>query len=358
MGCCHSEQQINRPQFLLSEKLKTAIDSGSLKRISMILEIMEKSSKSSDIENINKEFTTIRNFNLNPLGYCLYIGDAKIFKFLNEKGASIKYMEQLLESQNMRAINYICYRGFLELLVYYLPIYLQDTCTTQITEKSYTIDLRDSLPKYTNFDLPIHSACRARKINIVYYLYYFFKNKPTCPKEFDILSVDEYYGEDAGLIACRVGDFSMIKMLHESCKLTFKNLNKYKENAIMICVCANKKFPSYSYLECISYLVEIVKVDIAYMHEELLLVAEGEEIISYLELQLEKVNIFTKKSDTEKYPTPLKIVVEEFGQPKDPLFTTEVRELLEGKENSIISSISDERSKNNENSLIDFIVEV
>ena len=112
MGCCHSEQQINRPQFLLSEKLKTAIDSGSLKRISMILEIMEKSSKSSDIENINKEFTTIRNFNLNPLGYCLYIGDAKIFKFLNEKGASIKYMEQLLESQNMRAINYICYRGF------------------------------------------------------------------------------------------------------------------------------------------------------------------------------------------------------------------------------------------------------
>ena len=73
-------------------------------------------------------------------------------------------------------------------------------------------------------------------------------------------------------------------------------LNKNKENAIMLCIPGCHKYPSYSYLECICYLNEVAKVDIAYMHEEALILAQNIEIIAYLENELEKINIFTKKN--------------------------------------------------------------
>lgn len=298
MGCCQDSKVRALNNNVFSEKLKEAIDSGSVKRINMLIDILNKKKKKEGLF-INKEIVSIGQYSLNPLAYCALLGNYKMFKHLIDKGASLKIMEDQLESQNLRAINMICYKGHLNLLKVYLPLYLKSNRESFCSQRSYTIDFSDqnNLPFY---DLPIHSACRAGMIQIVSFIYQHFSSGPAVPREFDIHAVDEGFGEDAGLIACRVGSFPLVKYLHEHCGVSFKKLNTNKENAIMICVCGDKKSPNFSYLECLSYLVEIVKLDITYMYEEVLIMAESQAIIAYLESQLIKVGIFVKKEDVDK----------------------------------------------------------
>lgn len=298
MGCCQDSKARALNTNVFCEKLKEAIDSGSTKRLNMLMDILNKKKK-KESPFIDKEIVSIGQYSLNPLSYCALLGNYRMFKHLLDKGASLKEMEDQLERQSLRAINMICFKGHLNLLKIYLPLYLKSSRASFCSVRSYTIDFSDqsNLPFY---DLAIHSACRAGMFHIVSYLYQYFKALPLVPKEFDIHAVDEGFGEDAGLIACRIGSFPLLKYLHENCGVTFSKLNRNKENAIMICVCGDKKAPNFSYLECLSYLIEIVKLDISYMYEEVLIMAESQCIVSYLESQLLKIGILAKKEDVDK----------------------------------------------------------
>ena len=354
MGCCQNNiKGSSLHQQVFCEKIKEAIDSGSLKRMSMILQLLSKKSNNHVVDFIDQDFITNKSYRLNALAYCVYIGSKKMFKYLFEKGASINRMEEILETQNIRAINIMCYKGYLKLLKFYLPIYLRQHDSLAEVEKSFTLDLKDTSISRNNFEIPIHSACRAGMVHIVSYLYNYFKQKQSCPYEFDVKSTNEYLGEDSGLIACSSGNFPLVKLLHENCGIDFKTLNKNKENAIMVCICGNKQTPDFSYLECISYLVEIAKVDVTYMYEEMLFLSDNEEITKYLEFQLEKADIFVKKKDIDKVIVSVQIVHEEKNNSKDPVFTEEIRDFLETN-NSVISSISDSRSKRCESESLDW----
>ena len=339
MGCCESSNADSLSASSFAEKMKTAIESGSVNRVSMILSMFKKKSIVAQVPYIDMEIYSINNIKLNPLAYALFIGKLSIFKFLYEKGASIVVMEELLEGGNLRAINIICYKGHKDLLEFYLPIYLKEYNSLPMSNKSFTIDLKDTATTKNEYDYAIHSACRAGMIHIVLFLYKYFKDKPYCPREFDIYYCDEYYGEDAGLIACRVGCFALVKMLHEVCGVDFKNLNKNKESAIMICISGYKACPSFGFIECVSYLVEVVKVDLSYNYEETLYLAEGQEMITYIELQLAKININITKKDIDKYLPQVKIVKDFNDNSKGPLFTEEVRQYLDDGR-SILSSIA------------------
>ncbi|OMJ89874.1 hypothetical protein SteCoe_7859 [Stentor coeruleus] len=237
MGCCQNSKTQSLNHNLFKEKFKEAIDSGSIKRMKLFLDILNKKIKKSPILFIDQEIVTLSGKSYNGLGYCAYIGNSKLFKYLFEKGASLQAMDELLENQNMRAINMICFKGHLNLLKFYLPIYLRQRQSLSITEESYTLDFKDTESKDRVYEYAIHSACRNGMIHIVSYIYNYFQSKPTTPKDFNISSIEEYTGEDVGLKACRSGSFNMIKFLYEQCEVKFTNLNHNKENAIMICVC-------------------------------------------------------------------------------------------------------------------------
>ena len=343
MGCCQDSKAVALNHNIFYEKLKEAIDSSSIKRVNMLLEVFNKK-KNKEKLLIDQEIVRISNYSLNALGYCCLTGKDKMFKHLIDKGASIEAMDTQMENQNLRAINLICLKGHLAILKLYLPLYIKSSKASILTNNSFTIDFNDQgpLPMY---DLAIHSACRSGQVHIVSFIFQYFKGLPYTPKEFDINSTDEVYGEDSGLIACRVGCFNLVKFLHEQCGLDYKRLNKNKENAIMICVSGNKKNPSFSYLECISYLIEIVKLDVTYMYQEVLLLAESEEIIKYLETQLEKVGVYEKKADIdidkEKEDKERKETRAESNFSfEENFFDRLVKEIDE--DNSFVSSISSE----------------
>ena len=357
MGCCQSDNKSSTlSQNVFGDKLKEAIDSGSVKTVHLILGLFHKKQKSATTPFIDKEIISINGRHFNALAYCMHVGNEKIFRYLYEKGASLQATEELLESQNMRGVNLICMKGHLSLLKFYLPLYLKSYNSFPVSERSYTIDFVDA-PVKNGYELAIHSACRAEGVQIISYLYSYFKEKDYCPREFDIKSVNEQYGEDCALTACRRGNFNLVKMLHEFCNADFSKLNKNKENAIMICISGCNKQPKFSYLECISYLVEIAKVDVSYMYEEALVLAENQDIINYLEMRLQMVGINAKKDEMDKEALQFRVVHDEEDNSKMPIFTDEVRGYLNsGNSNSMVSSIPNSLSKRMESSIIDILV--
>lgn len=358
MGCCQSEnKQSTLSQSLFGEKLKEAIDSNSTKTVHLILELLSKKQQKDSVSFIDKEIIPISGHNFNALAYCMYKGNEKIFKYLYEKGAKLSVTEELFDSQGLRGINLICMKDHIELLKFYLPLYMETYNSVAISDKSFTIEFIDPPCKKKTFELAIHAACRSGNSTVIAYLYNYFKDKSYIPREFDIKSTNEEYGEDCALTACRRGNFIVVKFLYEICKADFTKLNKNKENAIMVCICGCNKSAKYSYLECISYLVEIVKVDVTYMYEEALVLADNKDIVSYLEMHLEAAGVHAKKSDLDKGTLNLRVVQDEENNANVPIFTDEVLGYLSsGNTNSAISSIANSYTKAADLSLIDIMV--
>lgn len=292
MGCCQ-----NSGSQSIEIKIKQAIDSCSIKRLDMLLKFL-KSKKEKDCI-LNKEIFVVQGFSFNFIAYCMYKGNFKVFDYFLKKRVNLTETERKMESQGIRLINLICFRGHLNVLKLYMGVYLENRANSMVScGGSYTLDLNGTQCKL-NYDLPIHSACKAGMVNIVAYLYENFKGAQYIPKEFDVNSIDDQYGEDSGLIACRFGNFTLVKYLHEKCDLPFTRLNNNRENAVMVCVSGTKPSDEFKFLEVISYLVDIVHLDISYKYEELLIISKGDLITNYLEAQLEKIGINTKKSEIE-----------------------------------------------------------
>lgn len=289
MGCCKSHSRDSFNQHKLSVKLKAAIENSRTKQLLSLLKIFEVHSK--EAKCIDSCLIKYSRYKFNALAYSAYIGNLMMFCFILSKGANIQNTEKLLESQGIRLINLLCSRNKVEILSIYLPIYVSHK--KEPANNSYTIEFNSTAQN--TYELPIHSACRARSFEVVNYLFTYFEDY--VPREFDVHSLSDYFEENSGFIACRAGSFQLVKYLNEKCQVDFKRLNKFKENTLMACVSGSLKKNEFSYLECISYLVEYVKVDITYMHEELLYLAENDQIIKYLEFQLEKLGIKTKKKD-------------------------------------------------------------
>ena len=135
---------------------------------------------------------------------------------------------------------------------------------------------------------------------MVVFLYKYFTKKNFTPKIFDIEYHNEKTGETCALIACRKGNYPLIKALHTMCNADFFVKNSFNENAVVLCVCAYRVEKNNSYIDCIRYLVEKIGIDISYIYEEILMLAECEELIYYVEQHLQKHNIFVTKLEVEE----------------------------------------------------------
>lgn len=307
MGCCQSSRINTEQERILTERLKEGIDADSTKRLRILLGMLNNKSLKTEVLFIDRPLIQVGKYKFNCLGYSAYIGSSKAFSFLFESGASLRHMEELFFSQNLRTITIICEKGFLNLLKFYLPLYMRHFRSSVASFRTSTLDLTDNQIAH---EYAIHAACRTGMINIVSYLYNYFKKYPDTPTEFSLETFDDNNRDDAGLIACRSGSFLLVKLLFENCGVKFNRVNKYNENAIMVCVQADKKSENFSYLEILIYLVEVVKVDILFMYEDVLLTAENPKIVRYLEEKLQEVGVFVKKNSIEKELRKTRVVRE------------------------------------------------
>jgi hypothetical protein len=219
-------------------------------------------------------------------------------------GASLSSMEELFIQQGKTALEILCLNGNLEVLTYYLSIYLKNNLTViqQSEEESVSVDFQKSTLVETKLDhtyTPVHLACEHGNIHIIDFLFKYLRDKPSVPL-LDLNFQDESSGENCALIACRKGNYPMVKFLHEVCIANFRVVNKRYENAILITAAASKKRPSHNYYDVFVYLIDVIKLDVTYMHEEVILLLEDKTLIKFFESKLQKKGITIMKNAIEK----------------------------------------------------------
>ena len=131
-------------------------------------------------------------------------------------------MLKLFEDQKLSALNIIFISNSTSIFETFLPRYLE-VYQNNVNQES-------NEPYY-----PIHIATREGMIGILKYTYDYFAKNPPCPAEFDVNSIEQENGENCGLMACRYGNFELLKLLYESCNVNLHILNKFSENAVIIC---------------------------------------------------------------------------------------------------------------------------
>lgn len=244
------------------------------------------------------------NLELNPLGYALLTGKVRSFTLIKEElGASLEVLEHRLQLQGSSGMSIICTNGFSELFVYTLPFYIQyySQRTGQVPDpSSITLDfskseeISDKTPNNTH--TPVHIACIRGHIGILQIL---LSDDVVYPYELNMHAIDQVSGENSALLATRTGNLTMLKYLHENCKVNFNILNKRSENCINVAAAESKKRKKNGFLEIIKYLVEHVKLDITQNHEETLLSAEIPQIVSYIERKLFERGLKVSKRELE-----------------------------------------------------------
>ena len=301
MGCnsC-TPKDIQENPILFNIKSSLQDDDPSLLRILLYSYCNKLKKTIPDI--IDQRFLQLGELKLSPLSYSVSLGSSLCFFYLSKKlHASFKLMEENLEQEKQPALSTICKYGYLELLKEYLPFYIiySNTKKSKVVD-SYTLNFTSSLRSEEDTILPIHVACIAGHLHIVRYIGEYFKDeKEKTPPELDLHYIDEVTGENCALISARTGNFPLMKMLYEQFHVDFNVKNKRNENALQIAAVYSKNTFALHYFECFMYLINVVGIDIVYMHEEILLTIEHPLLIGFYEGKLKEKGILVMKRDVE-----------------------------------------------------------
>lgn len=262
----------------------------------------------ASFSDINSNNFKIEETSLNLLSLSIYHSSFDIFKYIHtELKGSLSICNQNLQKQGSSLIELICTRGTSEFLDYYLPHH------SPLAHESNSLDLADTLnlTKASNSSgnllnkpkvslTPIQKACEQGNINIISFVYKYYKDKASLPVELDINYQNEITGENCALISCRKANYVMIKFLHSTCRCNFRILNKKGENAIQILAASNKKNPVKTFHESFVYLVNLAGVDFLYNYEETLLLINCQKTVTFFENRLKVKGIEIDKTLIEE----------------------------------------------------------
>lgn len=296
MGCCAVEAKLSQEKQV-KDGIKAAIETGQNLRLKTLYKVLEKVSPNGR-PCIDRAIFSDKEITLNALSYSILRNQIKSFKFITETlFPSIPYMEELLAKHNLSALDLICQKAYTEMLLLYLPLYLDHEISISSISESHN---NPDLP--ANIYTPIQKACELGHISIISTITRFFQSetqKKAIPKALDLNYPEEITGENCALITCRTGNFTMMKYLFEIQKADFMVKNKHGENAIIVCLNGCGEGFKESFLDCLGYLVDVIGVNVREMHEEMLLIAKDRRIIEFLEGKLRDVGVNATKRQVE-----------------------------------------------------------
>ena len=297
MGCsksCEKSDAVNIPHHL--EKL---IDNNSISGLSKFCYEQNVSPQ------INMIKLKLNSLVANPLGYALAKGKLESFKYIYTRlDGLIHDMEEIFNNQGYRSIDIVCIQGHLQMLSFYLPVYISIFLdNTPSTPKdphdtlSFTSIQTPNLNPFFKFT-PIQYACYYEHFSLIRFFRSYFIEKPI-PYLFDLEYQDEVTGENCALISCKYGNYKLMKFLHEECKSNFEIINKRDENAIVVLAAASSRCDNYDYLVCLRYLVKVIRIDPRFRHEDVVLLLNNYKLLQIFYEALEPYGIIPDKEILE-----------------------------------------------------------
>ncbi|OMJ82161.1 hypothetical protein SteCoe_17239 [Stentor coeruleus] len=298
MGCCQSVVTEQQKQIMAKE-IKVCIQSNNTSRLKFVCKAFTKGPLKC--YNINTfRFKCLKGKYLNMPAYCIYLNKFEVMIFLNEEfKIDFEIVEKILCEYDTSAISEICKNNYLELLKCYLPYYLKFDFEKLSVNSSVTLDFRSRDNSKFNYTVsPIQSACQHGHILILNFVHKYFEDS-TPPSALDIHYIDISTGENCAIIACRAGNYPMIRFLHSVCNADFTVINNKNESAIQVLASSAKIKYNADLYNIFVYLVEKTGVNIVHGYEETLLILENSDCINYFESKLAEMQIHTSKIEIE-----------------------------------------------------------
>ena len=284
MGCCECTNLKSRNDLI--DKVMGMLDMNQMQDLRKLKE-QKRCKVISKI--LDMPITSRQTLKLNALGYTVITGRVQGYKILTEDiGCIPEEMHKLFESQHTSAIEILCERGYADFISYLLP---------QIPCKY--LELMNTENKKNTYT-PIQIATEKGYTDVIKSLHQFVTSNQCKADSINWDLPDENTGENCAMIACKLGNFEMVRLFFELCHANFTAKNKLGENALQIAAAGSRHKSNRPYAQVICYLIEIVGVDIRENCEETLLLIDDPELVKYFEMKLKKNGINISKKELEE----------------------------------------------------------
>ena len=183
---------------------------------------------------------------LNALAWALLWGRAEVVAALVEGGEAKLYVaEQQLRSRGQTVLGVICERGYIDLLEYYFPKFVDGKYL-----KPQTSSAADRFQQETL----IQTASRYGQVEIIQYFVEAFKYRDP-PREFSVHWIHEGTGYNCALLSVCSGKLEAVQYLHQKCGADFLLKTKRGESALSLARAHHVP------LAVVQFLVDEVKVE-------------------------------------------------------------------------------------------------
>ena len=310
MGCCKSSNK-NISRDMIKEQIRECICNGNTRHLMYLITCIKQELKSEyNIDTITINLENNKEVTLG--GFSLIKGNLVVFKYIHQVlKANLVKMEMILGKANLNGLSIICANNYVDIFDYYAPLYFQFTIQYEPKTKKIlreTIDFSEKFDKileiieicHETSYTPIQQACYNGHIPILQCAMKLASKMTILPAELDINYIDSLTGENCALVACKAGNYSMIRFLHTICQADFFIHNIYSENCIQVLAAASQLKYICEFYHCLVYLVEKIGIDITYNYQETLLLLTYPKALDYFVGKLEKCNIFVNKEEFEK----------------------------------------------------------
>lgn len=338
MGC-HECRSQGIKEYSVVKRMQNYINNDDKASLEALLNKMLKDKKNQIEEVFLKRCLNIGPKFLSPPSYAAWIGSSECFLlFISKSKDLITTIEEYFIGEKLSLMSYICEKGYFEIFKHYLPFYVskfhklqEENCLNLLNQLSFSTKcLNTEIPNYYT---PVQIATSQGHINIVHYIInYFSQENP--PYTLNIHHLNNETWENCALISLRKCNFVMMKLLYEAGEAEFSLLNKEGETAIEILTSASRTKSNFQYLECIMYLIDVIKIDITQKHEEILLQLENRVVIKYFEEKLKNLEIFITKDDLENiyYKKPSRVLFSSEFMEQETQSPSEISE-IQGESN-------------------------
>jgi hypothetical protein len=246
---------------------------------------------------LDNHFIEIEEIKVNLLSYSIFLGKDSIFLYLLDLGCNLENSEVHLERQGINLLEIISARGHSEILAYYLPIYLKKPQNSRNRVKKTS----------ENCESPsILTAIRSNHLNILSTIYEATKRLNPIPEELNFFSSLNNLGENSALLACRIGNYHVVKYLHSKYPMLLLARNKQGDNAIHIACCGSTQYSSLYYLSVFEFLIGAVGLDISENYLKSLITLEDPRLLAWFEDKLNGLGNDVTSITSGKYLNPVK----------------------------------------------------
>lgn len=258
MGCLH-QRSASSPEGDFISSLREAITSGPLEALEERISLYKLN---LDISSLNSPLFNQKSLKLSALSLSLYTGNLDSFRYFHEKcNLSTTEMEKNLKSNNTSSFHILCEKNYTDLLTYYIPIYLSTSSPTLPASSQYQSgQLKAINSQISKSKSPVQLACELGHISTLITLHKSLNSVQNLPFFLNIHQIDESSGENCVFIACRQANYLMLRCLNEVIKADFYLKNFKGEDCLTVLVngCLDKA--SAGFVDCLVYLVEVVRI--------------------------------------------------------------------------------------------------